>query len=109
MTLPKVILVEKPRKLDTTKTEPFGQTRYIFPPGAVRSSIWHDDFETEALNALYDMNYDPKIDYLVLAGPVVTLTKVIARMISVYNVIRVLCWSATEQDYLLQEIGDNET
>lgn len=106
---PKVILVEKPRKLNTDKTEPFGDTHYIFPPGAARSSIWNDDFETEALHALYDMGYDPKTDYIVLAGPTVTLIKVIARMISVYNVIRVLCWSATEQDYLLQEIGDNET
>lgn len=100
----RAILIEK-TKVDTSQAQLFGDVVHVFPPGKERSSIWSDEFLDEALNSLADMEYDPVSDYIILVGQLVPLTKVIARLVSIYNNIRVLCWSATERDYVLQEFG----
>lgn len=101
---PKAILIEK-TKMDVSSAAVFGEIVHVFPKGRPRSSIWSDDFLEEAIESLADLEYDPAIDYIILVGQLVPLTKVIARLVSIYNRIRILCWSATERDYLLQEVG----
>jgi len=102
----KAIVIEQACKINVSRAKAYGELSYIFPTGASRSSIWSEEFMDEALTSLAAMEYQPRLDCIVLVGAVVPLTKIIARLVAIYGQIRVLCWSATERDYILQEVGN---
>lgn len=98
-------VIEPVRNVDINAADKFGNIVVLFPAGVSRPSIWEESYVAAVLKKLASYSYDPDTDYLVIAGPVVPLVKVIGMLCSTYSKIRALCWSASERDYILQEIG----
>jgi hypothetical protein len=96
----KVFVVEDVNK-DISKAKQFGELVYLFPPGCGRPSL----FETESfINAmrlrLFDLNFNPKEDYLLAVGPSIPVNLAFALFASTYGSFNVLFFHAVIQEYV---------
>lgn len=101
----RAILIEPTTRVDVSAAQRYGEIVYIFEKNESRPSIWTEEFVQVAMIRLEQMNYDPKADTIIIAGAIVPLIKLIGCLTANFGRIRVLCHSAIERDYTLQEIG----
>lgn len=101
----KCIIIETCSRIDLNKVKEHGDILYLFQPGETRSSIWSEKFLDECMTALQRINYDNVVDAIVIAGAVIPITLLIARLCAFENVM-LLLWNANEDRYILKEAGE---
>lgn len=102
---PRAFVLEPCRRIDVSRASKYGEILYIFERNDGRPSIWTDEFVIEAIERLKNTRYDPARDYFILAGSIVPLAKVVAALAAEYGHVRALAFSATDRDYIQQELG----
>lgn len=101
---PRVFMVEE-YKVDARNAERFGTLVYIFQPNEYRPSIWDEAFRDAAIARLDKMDYDPTVDYIIVAGAIVPLTLVLTELVATFGEIQVLFYSASEREYTAKTVG----
>lgn len=104
MTTTSRVFVLEPCSLDISRAARFGEIVYIFRKGMRRRSIWDDEFKQEVMGALDENEYDPKKDYLLVAGHMVPLVLFISAALRHYTGINVLFYCSTDRDYVSRSL-----
>lgn len=98
----RVFVVEQPRaNIDISKAEAFGAITYIFAPDDRRCSVFQaDDYAREIAERLHVLGFDPLHDLVCIAGSMVPVAIALAKMGAIYDMLRVLLFSARENGYV---------
>jgi len=86
--------------------EDYGELLYVFSPNSQRCSIWDREFGECVIDRLEENDYDPREDYLLVAGKIVSLSIVVASVAAAYGEIALLLFSSNLQRYVPRTIGD---
>lgn len=85
----------------------YGDVEFIFSDGESHPSIWDAEFIDEALDRLADRAYDPGVDYVVLAGPMVALVLFTTALCCAYPTPLALCYDIISGRYAPKKLGKN--
>lgn len=84
----------------------FGELTMLFKRGERTPSIWSRELAEEALTRLESFDYDPRVDYLLVAGNMVTMIKVAAALAASCDCeVKALCYDAASGQYVEQDLG----
>lgn len=104
---PRCFLIE-PVKLDIRDARTYGEIVLLFNENDRRPSIFSTESFLKAVQRrLEEENYDPLIDYILIAGPMVTVVVTAAEMAAAYGRIKVLMFNSNENQYIERSIGQN--
>lgn len=92
------------RLLDERKLP--GDVEYIFLPEERRPSIFHAHYVEVALDRLAAGNYDHTLDAIVMTGPQVPLTQIVAGIAARVSSLLVAFWDAPGGRYVVRPVGD---
>ena len=105
----RAFVLEPCSRLDVSPASKFGEIEYIFQKNDGRPSIWTEEFAQAAMKKLKACGYDPAIDFIIIAGRIIPMIKLIAALAAEYQNVRVLFHDAIERDYVHQTIGHSES
>jgi len=100
--VPRVIFIEHPRQnINTSSAEKFGEIEYLFDVDSRRCSVFSTEFfQRHIKESLIEINYDPKVDYVCVAGSMVVLAIALVTIAKNYDDFKVLLFSSTENRYI---------
>lgn len=102
-----IVFVLEQTEVDVSPAKEYGRIAHVFRPNERRPSIWTPEFREELLETFVEMGYDPENDYVVIAGRMVPLVKMVATLVAEYRTIRVLFYVSSEERYIVQRIGQD--
>lgn len=108
MTARNIIVIEPMRQdIDVSGARDHGgKLVYLFGAnGHRRPPVWSDEFLEEALMRLYEIDYDPKKDLLLLAGGMVAVCRLLSRLVHRHGNIPSLVFDSHLQAYKQMEMG----
>ena len=105
--IPKCFVISNNTGVDVSPAAKFGDIRYLFED-LQESGIISDDFELKCIQALHHWGFDCDVDYVVIAGNITAVCRLIAALMSEYETIGTLAWSKETYKYQVLEIGVNK-
>lgn len=86
--------------------EPFGELTLVWPANARPPSMWCDEFVRQTLHRLDQADYDPRRDYFVIAGNMVSMVRVVGALCAAWDVpIKALFYDAVRGEYVAGAAG----
>lgn len=95
----RVVLVEETNK-DLGNAHIYGDVTVLMPKASHRPSIWEQEFIRHIEKRLNEIDFNPELDYLLVAGSQISTSTVIASLASKYSSFKVLFWHASIKEYL---------
>ena len=106
MTRPRVIELEETTRLDTSSAESYGALTRLFSRGEQgRPGMFTPEYADEVSRRLVAISYDPAVDYLLLAGPIVALAAAVSRITAEYGQLNALTYFMPSRQYVLVTLG----
>lgn len=93
------------KNLNIDEANRFGQLLPIFNADEKPPALWSEEFALAAMARLHLHKYNPVSDYILIAGPTVATTKVVAALSAEFGRINVLFFDAVKQTYTIQGVG----
>ena len=94
----RVFLLE-PCRQNTEDAKRFGEVKYLFLEEGSRSSIWAEEFTEELLEELDLLEFNPNVDYILVAGGVVPNFIAAAAIGGAYGQFKALLYDAKTSTY----------
>lgn len=102
---PRVFILQ-PGNKDFSGADKFGDVAYIYDKNEPRPSIWDENFVREALDRLVDADYQPRHDYVMLAGHMVPIVLFCCALCNAYPAPKVLCYDIVSGNYVTRSLGN---
>ena len=109
--MPRVFLLERSRRnFDISSADEFGDVVHVFTAEDRRTSPFNvGHYLDQVVEQLEAKDFDPRIDFLCVAGSLIPLTMAIVAALRKWKTIRVLLFSAPECRYLERTLSIQET
>ena len=93
--------------LDVSSASKFGELQVVFPSERWRPSVFLPDYAEALVARLREVDYDPEVDFVVVAGRQLPLAVAMAAIGATYGKFRVLAFNAhgSVRDYEPLEVG----
>lgn len=99
----RVFVIERPRRHDVLSASKFGELVSVMDnEGLPKSDCGYGE---GVLAKLKGLDFDPDVDYIVLAGPVTTLVIGISHVFREYEKIRALYWDSESKSFKMYLIA----
>ena len=105
--IPKCFVISNNTGVDVSPASKFGDIRHLFED-LKDSDIMSDDFELDCIRALHHWGFDFGEDFIVIAGNITAVCRLVAALMSEYETIGTLVWSKESYNYRILEIGVNK-
>jgi len=102
---PRVFVLEVSR-VDVRDAKRYGELRFIFTPHMRHPSIWNREYEEVILDRLSAEEFNPSVDYFVIAGQIIGHIIAATAIVNEYGHFRALMFSAPNSEYVERIIGD---
>jgi len=108
--MPKVFVIETLRRnIDLSKANVFGEIVYVFPINSRRCGVFrHIEFGNLVLQRLLDLDFDPKEDYVCIAGAMISIVISIIAISQVYDEFSVLLFNSREDKYIKKHFDSTD-
>lgn len=103
--IPRAFLVSRVMK-DVSSASEYGVLTDVFDKNAHVPSIWSDQFQKVLINQLDHLDYDPKVDFIVVSGEMVTVSVAIAAIVASHEEVCLLCYDARSRNYTKVTVGE---
>ncbi len=108
---PRVFILEQINNVDITSAFEYGQLCALFKTfrkeGGKYFNIWEtEDFQNEIIKKLEELKYNPKVDYILVAGHMTSMVVFAATIISSFDTdyAKFLLWNSKKQKYVVKEL-----
>ncbi len=106
----RVFVIERPRnKIDVSKAEEYGDIIYIFDNEERRCTAWlHVEYGQMILGRLKTYHFDPKIDFICIAGAMLVITIYVIAVAQYYGEFKALLFDSRDDRYLQKKFNRND-
>jgi len=106
----RVFVIERPRnQIDVSKAEEYGDIVYVFDNENRRCSAWmHVEYGRMILRRLEACRFDSKIDFVCVAGAMLTVTIYVIVVAQYYDEFKVLFFDSRDDRYLQKTFNRND-
>lgn len=97
----RVFMIEPSCKHDVSSAKEYGDVTVLLPSCRFGDQ-WRDEFGDEIINACEDYVYNPERDYILCAGPMMSLVMAVCLMTSHYDdcaFIQLLFWNTKTERF----------
>ena len=107
---PRVFIIEHVRSyIDVSKAETYGEIVYLFDRNDRRCSVWeHPRFGQKILQLLEAYKFNPEIDFICVAGAMLTVSIAIIVVSQNYDFYNVLLFNSVESTYTQRRINKED-
>lgn len=107
---PRVFVIEHPRnQIDVSKAEEYGDIVFVFDNKDRRCTAWlHVEYGRMILRILKAYSFDPKIDFVCIAGTMLVMTIYIIVVAQYYDEFTVLLFDSRDDKYLQKKFDRND-
>lgn len=107
----RVFLLETAQNVDVTSAMEYGPLIPLFKREQTndKPSIWGEEFIDEFIYRLEQQNYNPEVDYLLIAGHMVPIAIWVASVTKEWDearFVQLLLWSSGYGRYVVKKIGE---
>lgn len=101
----RVILFQGMEDLNISKAHDFGEVTALFELGERRASVYDENLGQEVLERLQALEFDPKLDLVLLSGQQTALIRLTTTIVSKYGAFRGLTWVNKHRKYIIRGYG----
>ena len=101
-------MLEPGHNVDISQSANFGILVPLFDKKDHRPNVWTDEFEDEFVRRLEEHEYNPAVDYFLIAGHMVPLITCMANIIREWGEdcenVKVLLWDGKRSEYVVRNL-----
>jgi len=83
-----------------------GELTFLIEKGDRRPAIWHEDFVPHVMDLLEKLNFCPEDDKIVVAGPLVSMVRVVTSITDTYGTCTFLLFEPRLRGYHALELPE---
>lgn len=101
----RVFMLAPSDRIDVRRASRYGEITYLYDRGEQRASIWDPMYVVEAIDRMRDMGYDPRRDYVLVAGSTAPLVMFTAALATRYKNPAALFYDLPTGEYVVKSLG----